>query len=78
VLSGPQRKRERFAAALARQHEAWSAHRGEILFVDYGELWERLPELERFLRLEQTDFLRTFPQRRQRTLTQGEIEAAVG
>jgi hypothetical protein len=78
VLSSPQRKRERVAAALARQREAWSAHRGEIMFVDYGELWERLPELERFLGLEQTDFQRTFPQRRRRTLAQSEIEAAVG
>jgi hypothetical protein len=78
VLSGPQRKRERFAAALARQHEAWSGHRGEIMFIDYGELWERLPELERFLGLEQTEFLRTFPQRRRRTLAQDENEVAVG
>jgi hypothetical protein len=78
VLSGSQRKRERFAVALARQREAWSAHRGEIMFVDYGELWERLPELERFLGLEQTDFLRTFPQRRRRTVARGDIEAAVG
>jgi hypothetical protein len=78
VLSGPRRKRERFAAALARQREAWSAHRGAIMFIDYGELWDRLPELERFLELEMTDFLRTFPQRRQRTLAQNRNEAAIG
>lgn len=78
VLSGPQRKRERFAAALARQREAWSDHRGEIIFIDYGELWERLPELERFLALEHSDFVRTFPPRRQRTVAHGNNPVAVG
>jgi hypothetical protein len=74
VLSGPRGKRERFAAALARQREAWSAHRGAIMFIDYGELWDRLPELERFLELEVTDFLRTFPPRRSRALAQDKNE----
>lgn len=67
VLSGSRKKRERFAAALARQHDAWLAHGGEILFVDYATLWESLPEIERFLGLQNTEFLRTFPQRRPRT-----------
>jgi hypothetical protein len=77
VLSSPQRKREHFAAALGRQRDAWSNYRGEIMFIDYGELWERLPELERFLELEKTDFLRTFPQRRRRTLAPNENEVTI-